>query len=78
MIGRRARLINEFDLRYQKIDPMGWPMPQQVDYRLIGSALSRVHWELEVNPRWKRVPNFYIEQTCGWKIAEAKRPLRAD
>jgi uncharacterized protein (DUF885 family) len=25
--------------------------------------LSRVHWELEVNPRWKRDPNFYIEQT---------------
>jgi uncharacterized protein (DUF885 family) len=22
-----------------------------------------VHWELEVNPRWKRDPNFYIEQT---------------
>jgi len=34
-----------------------------VDHRLIGSALSRVHWELDVNPRWKRDPNFYIEQT---------------
>jgi len=22
-----------------------------------------VHWELEVNPRWKRDPNFYIDQT---------------
>jgi hypothetical protein len=22
-----------------------------------------VHWELDVNPRWKRDPNFYIEQT---------------
>src|SRR5207245_1175331 len=51
------------DARYQKIDASGWPVPQQVDYRLIGSALSRVHWEVEVNPRWKRDPNFYIEQT---------------
>ena len=33
------------------------------DYKLIGSALARVRWELEVNPRWKRDPNFYIEQT---------------
>ena len=62
-IDRRTRDLKEFDARYQKIDPSGWPIPQQVDYRLIGSALSRVHWELEVNPRWKRDPNFYIEQT---------------
>jgi hypothetical protein len=34
-----------------------------VDYRLIGSALSRVRWELDRNPRWKRDPNFYVEQT---------------
>ena len=62
-IDRRTCDLKEFDARYQKIDPSGWPIPQQVDYRLIGSALSRVHWELEVNPRWKRDPNFYIEQT---------------
>jgi hypothetical protein len=44
-------------------DATGWPIPKQVDYRLIGSALSRVRWELDVNPRWKRDPNFYIAQT---------------
>src|SRR4030095_11586779 len=69
-IDRRTRDLKEFDPRYQKIDPSGWPIPQQVDYRLIGSALSRVHWELEVNPRWKRDPTFYIEQTLT-PIAEA-------
>jgi uncharacterized protein (DUF885 family) len=62
-IDKRTRELKEFDARYEKIDPSGWPIPQQVDYRLVGSALSRVHWELEVNPRWKRDPNFYIEQT---------------
>ena len=62
-IDKRTRDLKELDARYQKIDSSGWPIPQQVDYRLIGSALSRVHWELEVNPRWKRDPNFYIEQT---------------
>jgi hypothetical protein len=30
---------------------------------LIGSALARVQWELDINSRWKRDPNFYIEQT---------------
>ena len=62
-IDKRTRDLKEFDARYQKIDPSSWSIPQQVDYRLIGSALSRVHWELEVNPRWKRDPNFYLEQT---------------
>src|SRR6476469_146702 len=38
----------------------------QIDY----SALSRVRWELEINPRWKRDPNFYIEQTLT-ALAEA-------
>jgi len=52
-----------FDARWKQLDTTGWPIPQQVDYRLIGSALARVRWELDVNPRWKRDPTFYIEQT---------------
>ena len=65
----RARIDNhraelaEFEARWKKIEISGWPIPKQVDYRLIGSALSRVRWELDINPRWKRDPNFYIEQT---------------
>lgn len=62
-IDKRGRELKDFEARYQKIDATGWPIPQQVDYRLIGSALARIHWELEINPRWKRDPNFYIEQT---------------
>jgi uncharacterized protein (DUF885 family) len=69
-IDKRGHDLKDFDARYQKLDAEGWPVPRQVDYRLIGSALSRVHWELEVNPRWKRDPNFYIEQTVT-PIAEA-------
>ena len=59
---RRADLA-QFETRWKKIDSSKWTIPQQVDYKLIGSALARVHWELEMNPRWKRDPNFYIEQT---------------
>jgi uncharacterized protein (DUF885 family) len=62
-IGDRLKELTEFEARWKKLDPAEWPIPKQVDYRLIGSALSRVHWELEINPRWKRDPNFYIEQT---------------
>ena len=43
--------------------PNDWPIAQKVDYRLIGSAIARVRWELDVNPRWRRDPMFYTEQT---------------
>src|SRR5438552_3012645 len=62
-IDKRRNDLAGFEARWKKIDASDWPIPQQVDHRLIGSALSRVRWELDRNPRWKRDPNFYIEQT---------------
>src|SRR6476661_2303270 len=62
MEAREQQLLG-FEERYRQIDYTKWPIPQQVDYRLIGSALARVRYEIEVNARWKRDPNFYVEQT---------------
>jgi uncharacterized protein (DUF885 family) len=62
-IDKQRKDFAEFEARWKKLDPTNWPIPQQVDYRLIGSALARVRWELDINPRWKRDPNFYIAQT---------------
>jgi uncharacterized protein (DUF885 family) len=69
-IDHRGKDLVGFEARWKKLNPAQWSIPKQVDYRLIGSALSRVRWELEVNPRWKRDPNFYIEQTLA-ALAEA-------
>src|SRR5262249_46066223 len=69
-IDQRKKDLEGFDARWKKLDPAQWPIPKQVNYKLIGSALSRVHWELEVNPGWNRDPNFYIEQTLT-ALAEA-------
>ncbi len=62
-IDKQRKDLAEFAARWKKIDVKGWPVPKQVDYKLIGSALSRVQWELDINPRWKRDPTFYIAQT---------------
>jgi uncharacterized protein (DUF885 family) len=62
-IDNRRKDLAEFEARWKKIDASGWPIPKQVDYKLVGSALARVHWELDINPRWKRDPLFYIDQT---------------
>ena len=62
-IDKRGKDLAEFESRWEKIDASKWPIDKQVDYRLIGSALARVRWELEVNPSWRRDPTFYISQT---------------
>jgi uncharacterized protein (DUF885 family) len=62
-IDQQHRVLAGFEAEWKKLDVGGWPISKQVDYRLIGSALSRVRWELDINPRWKRDPNFYIAQT---------------
>jgi uncharacterized protein (DUF885 family) len=62
-IDKQQKDLAEFEARWKKLDSTQWAVRQQVDYRLMGSALARVRWELDVNPRWKRDPNFYIAQT---------------
>jgi hypothetical protein len=52
-----------FDERWRNLADKTVPVSKQVDHRLIGSALARVHWELEILRRWQRDPGFYIEQT---------------
>src|SRR6476659_6700379 len=69
-VEKRRADLKESEARWTEIDASQWPISQQVDYRLIGSALARVHWELEINPRWKRDPNFYLDQALT-ALAEA-------
>jgi len=62
-LDNQRKELNEFEARWRKIDSRAWAIARQVDYRLIGSALSRVRWELDINPSWRRDPTFYIGQT---------------
>src|SRR5690348_6913145 len=43
--GYRTKL-SEFESRWLKLDASHSPIEQQVDYRLMGSAIARVRWEL--------------------------------
>lgn len=57
--------IVDFERQYRALDFSSAPVPDQVDYRLLGSAIARVRWELEVAPDWRQNPFFYVEQTLG-------------
>jgi len=62
-VKRQLADLSSFEARWRREDDPSAPVAQQVDHRLIGSALARVRWELEILKRWQRDPNFYIEQT---------------
>jgi uncharacterized protein (DUF885 family) len=62
-IAQQRKSLAVFDARWKAMAAGKRSMPQQVDYELLGSALARVHWELDVNRRWQRDPSFYVEQT---------------
>ncbi len=64
-VAARVAALTEFEVRYLRLDPGSWPVSRQVDYRLIGSALARARWELDVLRDWKRNPLFYRQQTLG-------------
>jgi uncharacterized protein (DUF885 family) len=54
--------IAAFETEWRALDVSTAPVPVQVDYRLIGSAIARVYFELQILPDWKRNPFFYVDQ----------------
>jgi uncharacterized protein (DUF885 family) len=62
-IARQRRALTDYETRWKQMNTRGWSISQQVDYRLVGSAMARVRWELDLNRRWERDPSFYLDQT---------------
>src|SRR5262245_49614393 len=61
----RRRTLSELIRRHQDLELSTEPVGVQVDGRLLGSALARVHWELERIRGWQRDPAFYLDQALG-------------
>jgi uncharacterized protein (DUF885 family) len=59
------RQLDDFEAEWKKMDATKWPVARQVDYQLVGSAIARVRWELDLNRSWQRDPGFYLEQSLG-------------
>ena len=64
-IASRRNDLAGFAEELASIDPSSWPINQQVDYRLISSAIARVRWELDVTRSHEVNPDFYVHQTLG-------------
>src|SRR5262249_5879700 len=59
-IDARRQKLAEFQKRWEGLDVSGMPVAWQIDYRLMGSAIARVRWEIEILRSWERDPTFYV------------------
>ncbi len=65
-IAQRLQQLKLFEQRWSALAPSPQaPVHDQVDFRLLGSAVARVRWELSIEQSWKRNPQFYVDQTLG-------------
>lgn len=64
-VAAQRKALTAFEARWKSLADGAAPVPKQVDYRLMGSALARVRWELDVTTGWQRNPLFYYHQTVG-------------
>jgi hypothetical protein len=64
-VAARRATLDEFHAGYQALDLSGQPVGVQVNGRLLGCALARVHWELNLVGAWRTNPCFYLDQSLG-------------
>jgi hypothetical protein len=67
------RQLDSFEESWRALDDRTRPVGYQVDHHLLGSALARVRWELDVVRLWRRDPGFYVAQTVG-SVVDALLP----
>lgn len=65
--------------RYRRIEVPEVDISGQVDRRLLGSALARVRWELDLSRAWQRDPAFYVDQSlvCVYNLLLEPPPFGA-
>src|SRR6266852_7465147 len=77
-IARQRAALKDYAARWKQLNTQGWNRVQQVDYRLMGSAIARVRWELDLNRRWERDPSFYLDQTLTALLEALLEPAPFD
>jgi hypothetical protein len=52
--------LPQFQKRLAAIDPSGWPIPQQVDWHIVGAEMHGLDFDQRVLRPWANNPNFYV------------------
>ena len=64
-IAVRRRDLARFEERWKALPASSWPVSRQVDHRLLGSALARDRYDIDLLRGWQRNPMFYVDHTIG-------------
>jgi uncharacterized protein (DUF885 family) len=73
-IEKQKKQLEELEARWKNLNRLRWTASEKVDEPLIGSALARVRWELDLNRRWERDPTFYVDQTLAALLESLVQP----
>jgi hypothetical protein len=61
-VAEQRKTLAAFEARWKSLAGTPQTVSERVDYRLMGSALARVNWELDHIAAWRRQPHFYVAQ----------------
>jgi hypothetical protein len=61
-VARRYQALGAYEARWRALAGTQDGLEAETDYRLVGSALARVRWEMDHVAAWRRQPHFYVEQ----------------
>lgn len=64
-IAAQRATLSALEVEWRALADAPQNVAERVDYRLIGSALARVRWELDHVAAWKRQPHFYVAQALN-------------
>ncbi|MBI4476031.1 MAG: DUF885 family protein [Acidobacteria bacterium] len=54
------RRLRDYQQRLARIDPSGWPIPQQVDYHVVRAEMNGLDFDHRVLRPWANNPAFYV------------------
>lgn len=57
--------LAQFEVRLKSLADAPRGVGERLDYRLVGSALARVRWELDHVAAWRHQPHFYVAQALN-------------
>jgi hypothetical protein len=56
----QQRALGDYQKRLASIDPDGWPIPQQVDWRIVQAEMNGLDFDHRVLRPWANNPAFYV------------------
>lgn len=64
-VAKQKSTLVAFEARWKSLAKAPATVGESVDYRLVGSALARLRWELDHVAAWRRQPHFYTAQALN-------------